>query len=113
MLSQKNRLKKKKDFERVLKRGKGFKEGFLVLKTIQNNLNIPRFGFVVSQKVSKKAVQRNKIKKRLRKLVFLKIPEIKKGIDGVFIALPGLENKNFWEIKEITDTLFKKAKINK
>ena len=69
MLPKKNRLKNKKDFERVFKQGKGFKEDFLFFKITKNNLKENRFGFIVSLKVSKKAVLRNKVKRRLREII--------------------------------------------
>lgn len=111
MLPKTNRLKKKKDFERVFKEGKGFKEDFLFLKLAKNNLNISRFGFVVGQKVSKKAVLRNKTKRRLRELVKAKLPKIKIGFDGVLVALEGLETQNYKEMEDSVDKLFKKAKL--
>ena len=111
MLPKENRLKKNKDFEKVFKEGKGFKEDLLVLKKVKNNLKSSRFGFVVSKTFFKKATLRNKIKRRLRELVRIKLNEIKKGIDVVIIAKPGLETKDFQEIKEIVNKLFKKAKI--
>ncbi len=111
MLSKLNRLKKKKDIERVFKQGKGFKEDFLILKVVKNNLKNSRFAFVISQKVSKKATLRNKIRRRLRELVRLKIRDIKKGIDLIILAAPGLETKDFWEIEEALNKLFAKAGI--
>ena len=69
MLKKINRLKKKKDFEKVLRGGKGFKEDFLLFKTIKNNLKTSRFGFIISQKVSKKATVRNKLKRKLSGLI--------------------------------------------
>lgn len=111
MLSNINRLKKKKDFAKVLREGRGLKEDFLVLKIAKNNLSQTRFGFVTGIKISKKAVLRNKVKRRLRDLVRLKITQIKKGFDIVFIAQPGLENKDFWEIEEIINKLLNRAKI--
>ncbi|MBZ9578256.1 ribonuclease P protein component [Patescibacteria group bacterium] len=111
MLVKINRLKKKKDFELIFKKGKGFKEDFLVLKMIRNNLKQNRFGFIVGGKISKKASLRNKIKRRLRELVRIKLKKIKKGFDVILIAQPGLENKDFWDIEEVISKLFSKAKI--
>ena len=111
MLPKINRLKKKKDLEKVFKKGKGVKEGLLILKTVKNNLNNSRFGFVVSRKVSKKASLRNKVKRRLRDLVKERLKKIKRGKDNLLIALPGLERKSFKEIEETINKLFKKAKI--
>lgn len=106
-----NRLTKKKDFERVFEKGKSFKEDFLVLKIVPNDFQTSQFGFIISQKVSKKAVVRNKIRRELKELMRLKIDKIKKGIDGVFMVLPGLEKKDFWEIETVLNNLLKKAKL--
>ena len=64
-LPKKNRLKKKKDFEEVFKKGKAVRGNFLFVRYLKNSLQFPRFAFVVSSKVSKKAVARNRIR-RLR-----------------------------------------------
>lgn len=109
MLLKLYRLQKNEDIKKISQKGKRFKEDFLILKTISNNLNRTRFGFIVSQKLSKKATLRNKIRRKLRELVRLKLKEIKKGIDAIVIASPGLETKDFWEINESINKLFKKA----
>ncbi|XOA42691.1 MAG: ribonuclease P protein component [Candidatus Nealsonbacteria bacterium] len=111
MLPKKNRLRKKKDFEKVFKNGKGFKEDFLILKIKKNKIKELRFGFIVSQKVSKKAVVRNKVKRRLREAIKEIAKNISKKADIVLIALPGLETKDFQTIKKTIEKLFKKAGI--
>ncbi|MCP6719293.1 MAG: ribonuclease P protein component [Patescibacteria group bacterium] len=111
MLADKNRLRKKKDIEKVLRKGKSFKQDFLILKVNRGELKQVRFGFVVSKKVSKKAVIRNKIKRRLREIMKSKIDELKKGLDIILIVLPKTETKDFLEIKEVVEKLLKKSKI--
>lgn len=111
MLPKVNRLNKKKDIERVFREGKGFKEDFLILKMIKNNLENSRFAFIVTQKVSKKATLRNKVKRRLRELVRLKLKKIKKGLDFILLAKPGIEKKDFQEVDEALNKLFKKTEI--
>lgn len=111
MLAKENRLKKKKDFEDVFKKGAGFKEKFLFLKIKENKLKESRFGFAVGLKVSKKAVIRNRIKRRLREAMRLKIKQIKPGIDGVFVVLAGTDIGDFQEINEIVDKLLNKASL--
>lgn len=107
MLSGKNRLKKKKDFERVFKQGRGLREGFLSLKFIKNDLGLTRFGFVVGQKVSRKAVVRNKVKRFLRDLAKRKLAEVEKGLDIVIIAGKGAEAGN----KEDTAASFNRLTV--
>jgi len=113
MLAQINRLQKEKDITKVLRKGKGFKEDFLVLKTLNKDSGGPRFGFIISQKVSKKATVRNKIKRRLSELVKVKIKSSIKKSDNLIIASPGLELKDFWEMEEMINNLFKKSGIIK
>ncbi len=111
MFSGKNCLKRKKDFSYVFKKGKGLKEGLLYLKFVPNDLQETRFGIVISQKVSKKAVLRNKIKRRIKSAIKHRLPGIKKGIDAVLVASPGMESKNFQEIENMTDKILKRARI--
>lgn len=111
MLARVKWLKKKKDFEQVFRQGKGYKEGFLILKAVKNNLDVARFGFIISKKVSKRAVVRNKIKRRLRKIVREKDRTTTRGMDIVLMALPGIETKDFWEIDKTISQLYKKAKL--
>ncbi len=113
MLPKKNRLKKEKDFQEIFKKGRSFKEKFLVIKFRKNQTKVNRFGFIVSKKVSKKAVKRNQIKRRLREVVRKNINDYQKGYDVAFIALPGLGNADFKEIKNVVLKLLKKSKILK
>jgi len=91
MLKEKNRLQKQKDFEKVFKCGRSFKKSFLYLKANKNGLESTRFGFVVSLKVSKKAVDRNRIKRLLREIVATNLQEIAGGYDIVIVVNPGVE----------------------
>jgi ribonuclease P protein component len=111
MLSSKNKLKKKNDFDRITKRGKAFSGNFFVMKVLKNNTKETRFGFVVSRKTLKKAVERNKIKRRLRSILKNKIPETKKGYDVVFFAKKGIEKTEFKKLKETVEEFLKKAEL--
>lgn len=113
MLPKGNRLARRKDFQRVFQEGKGIKENSLTLKWINNNLKVSRFAFIISQKVSKKAVLRNKIRRQLREKTRLALPQIKKGLDVIIIVSPGAEKKEKGELVENLNKLFLKAKLTK
>jgi len=101
---------KKKDFERIFKKGKKIKENFLMLVADENKKSKHCFGFVVSRKISKKATVRNKIKRRLRSLIKAKMETIKKGLDVIVVAFPGAGEKSFRETEETIDALVQKTK---
>jgi len=114
MLPLKHRLKKKKDFAKVYKKGKGFKQDFLFLKAVENGLENTRIGIVVSAKVAKKAVDRNLIKRRLREIMRKRIEGIKPGLDIVIITLKDIRGKtSFQAIEEVVDKLLLKTKIKR
>jgi len=112
MLPKINRIKKKKDFEAIFKKGASFKDGLFILRFIKNGSDKNRFGFIVSQKVSKKATVRNKVRRRLTEIIKAKREEIKNGTDLVLIALPGIEKKEFSEIKDKLNNALIKSKLN-
>lgn len=113
MLPKKFRLIKKRDFNRVHKFGEFFCQDFLAIKLIKNNQKILRFGFLVSLKISKKATVRNKIKRRLRESVRLKLKKIKSGFDIVIFVRPEIAKKDYWEIDGAINKILGKAKLLK
>ena len=60
------RLRKESEFKEVFRRGRKVNLGFAVFYVTSNDLGYPRFGVVVSKKVSKKAVVRNRLKRLFR-----------------------------------------------
>ena len=102
MLPKINRLTKKKDFEAVFKKGKSVKNGFLVFKILNNSLLKNRFGFIVSKKVSNKAVVRNKIKRQLSSIVFANLKNLKNNYDVVVVVYPQVTRKEFKDIESAT-----------
>ncbi|OGZ66504.1 MAG: ribonuclease P protein component [Candidatus Staskawiczbacteria bacterium RIFCSPHIGHO2_02_FULL_43_16] len=107
MLPKQNRLTKKKDFDAVFGAGKSIKGNFLIAKVLDSNLPESRFGFIVSKKVSNKATVRNKVKRQLRSIISA-ATKTTPPADVVFIALPGIQKKELFELKESVDHLFKK-----
>jgi len=100
---------KRKDFKEVLEKGKTIKTSYLVFKYLKQNLPYFRLGILISKKVSKKATERNKIKRRIREIVRLNLPEISDKLDMVFIVLPQIKNE-FSFLKEEILRIFEKIK---
>lgn len=89
-----------------------FSTPFFVLKFKKNGLTVNRFGIVVSKKIDKRAVERNKIKRMFRKTLMDLNKEMASGHDILFIVGPGIINKTAEQVNfAIKGVLEKKAFI--
>jgi ribonuclease P protein component len=105
------RIKKSIDFEKIFQTGKTITGRFVFLKIKKTKNKNCRLCFVVGCKVSKKAVERNKIKRRLREALKGIYLELVPGYDIVIIAKKEVLGKSYTEIKEDTIKTLKSAKI--
>ena len=113
MLPKENRLKKEKEFEAVFKGGRTLKGKSVFLKYLINVTDKTRIGFVVSKKISKLAVERNKVKRRMREIIRLKKKDIKEGLSIVIISLPSIKGMTYQEMKEDLESLLSKKELIK
>ncbi len=113
MLPKENRLKKEKEFEAVFKGGRTLKGKSAFIRYLINGTDKTRIGFVVSKKISKLAVVRNKTKRRMREIVRLKKDKLKEGLSIVIVSLPSITKLTYKEIKEDLENLLNKEELIK
>ncbi len=110
MLPFKNRLVKKKDFEKIQKIGQFFSQNNIAIKFISNGTAESRIGFSVGLRYSKLAIARNQAKRMLREIFRSYLKRIKKGIDmDVIIRKREGEKINNKKIEADINTVLKKA----
>lgn len=113
MLPRENRLKREKEFEAVFKGGRMLKGKYVFLKFLGNGTEKTKIGFVVSKKVSKSAVVRNKAKRRMREVLRLMKDKIKDGLDIIIIALPLIKDAGYKEIEKDIVSFLEKGEFIK
>ncbi len=111
MLAKENRLKKNKEFDLVFKDGKTAYGGFIGIKLRKNELDINRFGVLLSTKVSKLAVTRNSYKRKIKAIIKQEGPQVRTGYDCVVIVLPLILGKKYPDIRTELQTIFRKLKF--
>lgn len=89
-----------RDFAKTRRQKGVFGAGvFLKVKITKSSISQNKYGFVVSNQVSKKAVKRNKIKRRLKAIIRGLDADIKNKLNIIIIALPAAQNADFNELK--------------
>lgn len=79
-------LKKQKDFDSVFSDKKSFGNRHFTLLYCDNGLSYNRLGIIISKKFSKKAVDRNRMRRRIKYIYTQQFGKIRTGID--FIIIP-------------------------
>lgn len=109
MLPKKYRLSLKRDFLRIKKSGRYLNGELITLLYCLSPVQAgPRFGFIVSKKISNLATKRNRIKRLLHEAVWSLLPQIKVNGEFILLAKPAILNKNLKEIKGEILKLFNK-----
>ena len=103
--------------------------GHLVLKTLNssNTYHSPLFslkaietktvnhptmvGFIISTKINKLAVNRNRLKRQLKASLYSELKRLKPNLQLVFLAKHPLKKASFKEIKTALKNLLKQAKF--
>ena len=109
MLAKKNRLRKKKEFNFIYKKGEVYYSKFLALYISKTKLVDKKIGFSVSNKVGNSVV-RHKVKRKLSEVVRKNISCLPLN-NYIFVAKQGSENLSSQELQDNFFYLLKKAKI--
>jgi ribonuclease P protein component len=83
VLAAQNRLRRREDFARVYAKGRQYNSSHLKLRIYRTGSSDLQVGIVVSKKVSKKAVVRNLIKRQLRAIFRICLPQLQPGLQIV------------------------------
>lgn len=94
MLPKIFRLSKKSDFDIVFKQGRSKALRCFFIRYKENQLGHPRVGIIVSNKVSKKATERNILKRRVREIIW-KVRSSLGEVDIIIIAKRGSVNTSY------------------
>jgi len=115
MIPFKNRFHGHGGLRYLYRNGHVARSRFATLKYISaQNDKQPRFAVVVSKKIVKGAVKRNRIRRRVYGYIETKSKEIKPGSDVVIIiTAPEVLTLHYGEIKSAIDELFHESKLYK
>lgn len=107
MLPKQNRFIRK-DFQNIYKGSPRARSGPFQLIYHETGFQSARFGFVIPLSVSKKAVRRNLLRRRLHAIIQKAVLPRIVGYDCVIQAYPGAERLDFKEIERCVVEMIRK-----
>lgn len=131
MLPNENRLRHRQDFNAVYRSGIRRRGAHITLRGLKRSPGEPeantsegdvppvagnspkptRFGLSVSQKVSKKAVIRNRVKRLIRAAIRELLPRMSPSWDFVIVVQPGAQECNYGQILQELEQLLAQAEV--
>ncbi len=113
MLPAQNRLRRRQDFANVYARGDRYRGQYLRLRIYDTgNLECAsQIGIVISKKISKSAVIRNRIKRQLRAIFRQLLSQLKQGLQ-IVVTVSTLEGSpSYGELQDDLTKLSIKAQV--
>jgi len=107
-LLKNNRLLKPSEFQNIYKSGQWVANRELVVNFKPKNTQLPKLGITVSKKVSKRAVDRNRIKRQIREW-FRKNKSTYATFDLIITAKPVANSKTNQEIQYSLEDIWRKV----
>lgn len=102
MLRRSNRIQGQSTVEAIIKKGSESKSSSFFLKSVPNDLGYPRFGIVISKKLEKSAVKRNRRRRQIyeiiRSIIKDKTLPFSPSSDIVLLARKSTMNLDFDEL---------------
>lgn len=104
------RLRRPADFSRVRRQGRSYRHRLLLLRLCENSLAHNRYGIVAGRRLGM-AVERNRIKRRLRALLMTLHKDLRQGFDIVLLPRRGVLRQPFTQLQRIIKRMFSQARL--
>jgi len=99
MLRKAQRLARSRDIARV-QRARSNKNAYFSVRTLPTTGRVSRATVVVAKSVSKKAVERNKLKRQVRAVLAETMPTLQSPVDILVSVKPPALSRSFSELKK-------------
>lgn len=113
MLAKNHRLRAAKDIQRVSRQGRWAAGSNLTIRTLPNRFQTVRVGVIISKKVDKRAVVRNRARRRVQEQLRLILPNLIIGSDILIYIRKDLVDLKPEQLKNELDIQLKRLRVVK
>ncbi|MBX3011001.1 MAG: ribonuclease P protein component [Caldilineaceae bacterium] len=109
-MNRRYRIQENRRFQEIRQQGKSYSSELLVMCVLPNELPYSRFGFSINARIGG-AVIRNRIKRRLREAIRLRMEMIVPGWDVVLIARRPIRCADYHQMDAACARLLRRAHL--
>jgi len=107
VLKRENRIRLKREFAEVKNKGRILYSPLFGFLTYKENDDQKKIGFIVSKKISKRAVDRNRIRRILSEIVRKKLERFENGTRIIFLTKKEILGKKYDEVEKEVEKFIK------
>lgn len=111
MLAKKYRLANSREIQKVFQKGGQIKSRFLAIRFCKSIKKNSRLAVIISNKISKKATIRNKLRRQMKSIFFNLQKNFSGNYDMIIIGRSGIVGMAFQEMKCDIEAMLHRAKI--
>ena len=112
MLRKKYRFHSRGGVRYVYQKGKTIRSPKMSLVYTKNTRGFTRIAVVISKKIEKSAVKRNRVRRRVYEAIRLNIDKFPKATDYVFVVFSGeVKKMEFSELEKLLDELVEEVRV--
>jgi len=111
MLAKSFILKRRSDFEVVKEKGRLYQSPLFGMLVMNQNVGGVKFGFLISKRISKRAVDRNRIRRLMAEAVRFNLKEIDKKVWLVFLVKKKMLSVKQDEVKREMENMMRMVGI--
>lgn len=109
-MKRRYRVREDRRFREIRRAGRSVSNDLLALCALANDLPYSRFGFAVSSRIGN-AVVRNRIKRRLREIMRLRMATVRPGCDIILIARKPIRSAEYHQLETACARLLRRAQL--
>lgn len=111
MLNKRNRISDKQIIQKLFTKGNLYRDKYFIFKYIRSDSTNSEFAVIVSKKISKKAVKRNKVRRQVFEAIRLNL-NLTSDLSAVIIAKTSVQEVKYEKINDSIVQFFNQIKLH-
>jgi ribonuclease P protein component len=112
MLNSKNRISNRNLINKLFEKGGTYKNDYFIFRFLPSDLPVSKFAVIIGGKITKKAVNRNKLRRQIHEAIRLNLKKLKTDLVVLVVAKPVTKNAEYEKLEKAVIDFFNQHKLH-